>query len=254
MKADRLMILLLFFFVLLLTISPAVQAQETDYWALIVCGSEGMSFQNNADYMYHVIRDHHAFDDVYYLSVDPSHPGVDGETTGANVRAAIRTWLATRSDDDDLVFIYFSSHGGGYHLTEGLEGGRLDLSGDEGDEHQENTIIVDGLVLNVLSDWDNDGVIDDRIGNFDADPYIDIDLDDDRNSPGGSLDGDFRTFLDLDGDDNQDDLLIDPDSDNQCDVAIDADASLASDGDGSACWRRCVSGFMFPEPWLYRRK
>ena len=213
-----------------LMISPVV-AHPADgtvkYWALIVSGSgDRDTFTANTDYMYHVIRDHSDFNGVYYLAPDPSHHGVNDEATKANVRSAITNWLGSRSDDDDIIFIYFSSHGAGYHTTEGLEGGRLDASGDEGNEHQESTIIVSCWRLNTLYDLDGDGAIDDLVRNLDADVYIDYDVNND-----GTIDGDFRIMRDYDGDGNADDLLIDPDSDDQCDIAIDANLALASDGE-----------------------
>jgi hypothetical protein len=197
------------------------------YWSLIICGSgEPGSFPEDASYMYHIVKDHCDFDGVYYLHVNPSISGVDAEATKANVRSAITNWLATHSDADDIVFIYYTSHGGGYNTIEGLEGGRFDASGDEGDEHQENTIVMKCWQLNRLYDLDGDGTEDDLVRNLDADVYIDYDLNND-----GTIDGDFRIMRDYDGDGSADDLSIDPDSDDQCDVAIDATMALTSDGE-----------------------
>ena len=214
-----------------LMVSPVI-AHPADgtvkYWALIVSGSgDRDTFTANTDYMYHVIGDHSNFNGVYYLAPDPSHHGVNAEATKANVRSAITNWLATRSDDDDIVFIYFSSHGAGYHTTDGLEGGRLDASGDEDNEHQEDTIVMKCWVLNSANnDVDGDDLRDDFVRNIDADPYLEFDLDHD-----GTFEGELNIKVDYDGDGNADDLFIDPDSDDQCDIAIDANVALTSDGE-----------------------
>ena len=125
-------------------------------WAVIVCGSKGGSFRNNTGYMYHVLSQHYNFDDIYYLSRDiySSDPGVIASSTKANVRWAIRDWLGSRSNHNDLIFIYFSSHGGGYDVINNrLEGGREEVGGDEGDEVRESTLGCDVNGDGDYNDW-----------------------------------------------------------------------------------------------------
>jgi len=121
-----------------------------DFWALIICGSRDGSFPMDSAYMYHILKEHYAFDDdhIYYLHVYGGDP-VDGLSTKANVTWAITHWLQERSDFNDVIFIYFTSHGGGYQTRPvagyppGLYDGRYDKSGDEGLEHFEGTIGMD---------------------------------------------------------------------------------------------------------------
>ena len=112
-------------------------------WAVIACTSTGLwSHTADAHYVYHVLTEHYNFDDesIYYMN-DKSLLGVD--TTWVNkyeLRWAINQWLASRSDADDLIFIYIVGHGGGYNTIENdWAGGREDGSAgdpkDEGDEH-----------------------------------------------------------------------------------------------------------------------
>jgi len=52
------------------SIIPSVQASDPqELWALIICGSEGLSFSNNTQYMYHVLTEHYNFDDAVLLSL-----------------------------------------------------------------------------------------------------------------------------------------------------------------------------------------
>jgi hypothetical protein len=144
---------LAFLLILLLTLNllniSVVSAEDSDpieQWALIICGSYGVqddySFSNDCQYMYHVLSEHHYYDfnGIYYLDVYTDRYGVNALSTKANVRYAINTHLASLSDENDMVFIYFSSHGGGYNTIKNtLEGGRIDGSQgdvvDEGSEH-----------------------------------------------------------------------------------------------------------------------
>jgi len=198
--------------------SSVAVAEDADYWALIVCASPGMSFQSNTDYMNYVLTSYYVFDETntnYLILPDK-----------AQARAGITNWLAGHSDANDIVFIYFSSHGGGYNRDVGNEGGRLDDDGDEGNEIKESAYRMGCWGLNRLYDLDGDGAWDDLVRNLDGDSYIDYDLDND-----GTIEGDFRTLIDYDADGNSDDLFIDPDMDDQCDVAIDANVSLTADGE-----------------------
>lgn len=181
--------------------------------------------------MYHVLSEHYCFDNITYLSTYPNDPGVNFSATKNNVRSAITDILADWSNENDTVFIYFSSHGGGYlHHTDryyggappdwlpyAIAGGRYDASGDEGEETNEGDLHAWCYRLNALYDIDRDGNDDDRVRNFDANPYIEVDLNDDQ-----TIDGYFG-LQDIDGDGWADDIICDPDRDDLCDVAIDAD-------------------------------
>jgi len=217
-------------------IISTTQAQNPQQlWALIICGSTGLSFSNNTQYMYHTLTQNYTFSGIYYLDVNTSRSGVDALSTRSNVRSAITSWLGARSDVNDIIFIYFSSHGGGYcadysseflgmpfdHvLPYVMRSGRYDESGDEGNEVRESTFREYCWRLNALYDYQGDGPPYDLIRNLDSDPYIEIDYDND-----GSIDDQFDNLLDLDGDGWDDDILLDPDSDDCCDIAIDADVN-----------------------------
>jgi hypothetical protein len=93
-------------------------------------------------------------DDIYYLSVNPFLTYVDDVSTLSNVRAAITSWLHDRSTANDIVFIYFSSHGGGYNaMGNQLEGGRTEVSSDEGPEVRESTLGIDVNNDGDKNDW-----------------------------------------------------------------------------------------------------
>ncbi|MDH5690545.1 MAG: hypothetical protein OEY81_03835, partial [Candidatus Bathyarchaeota archaeon] len=206
------------------SIIPTAQAQDPQQlWALIICGSEEPgSFPEDAGYMYHVLSDHYDFDGIYYLHVYTDRPGVDALSTRANVRSAITNWLGGRSSGNDIIFIYFTSHGGGYHITDGLESGRVEtVASDEGNEQRENTFIVSFYPLNTRVDWDRDGYADDRLRDFDGDHFIEVDINDD-----GVVDRWYANPWDIDGDGDEDDIFIDSDQDDLCDLAIDADTDL----------------------------
>jgi len=213
------------------------QATHARLYGLIVAGSTGGSFRNNTAYMYHVFSEHYCFDNITYLSVYLSDPGVNASATKNNIRFAITDTLAGWSNENDTVFIYFSSHGGGYlhhtdRIIEGappdllphaiaVGGGRYDTSGDEGEEINEGDFNRTCWVLNALYDIRGDGEEPwDWVRNFDDDPYIEIDLDTDF-----TVDIQLDDLLDLDGDGWSDDIQIDPDSDDLCDIAIDADVN-----------------------------
>jgi hypothetical protein len=169
--------------------------------------------------MYHVLSQHYAFDDIYYLDVYTNRPGVDALSSKSNVRSAVTNWLAGRSGINDIIFIYFTSHGGGYHISGGWAGGRTEFASDEDNEVQERVFRERCWVLNAFYDIREDNIPPwDWVRNFDADPYIEIDLDTD-----GTIDIQLDALEDLDGDGWADDILLDPDRDDCCDVAIDAD-------------------------------
>lgn len=137
---------------------------QVEYWALFINGDD--AFVEDTDYMCHIIKDHYAFNGVQYLSPAFPHPGVNSEATKAEARSAITDWLANHSDDDDVIFIYFSGHGGGYDADgRAIEGGRIDTSGDEGNEVRESTILeVNGVSHPGGFDANGDGDIDDWVG------------------------------------------------------------------------------------------
>ncbi len=137
-----------------LIVNSAAASTSVELWALIVCGSTGMSFSHNTAYMYHALSEHYSFDGITYLSVYPSDPGVNASATLNNVRSAINTTLASWSDENDIVFIYFSSHGGGYNARHNqLEGGRFEVGGDEGNEVSESTLGLDVNGDGDMNDW-----------------------------------------------------------------------------------------------------
>jgi len=117
----------------------SVGVDNDNLWAVIICGD--MLLQEDTRYLYQVLTEHYHFTEVLYLHPNP-------ETwEGFNksiVRWAIRDWLGERSNGDDLIFIFFFSHGGGvYQYNETfafLEGGRWELDSDEGDEYAETEI------------------------------------------------------------------------------------------------------------------
>jgi len=203
-------------------IVSTAQAQDPQQlWALIICGSTGGSFSNNAQYMYHVLHDHYSFAGIRYLSVDTSLQGVNALSTRTNTRSAITSWLHDRSNGNDIAFIYFTSHGGGYHTIEGLESGRVEtVASDEGSEQRESTFRISFYPLNTRIDWDDDGFADDRLRDFNSDRYIEVDINDD-----GTIDRWYPQTWDIDGDGREDDIFIDSDQDNLCDLAIDADTN-----------------------------
>jgi hypothetical protein len=104
-------------------VSPVSADDSAKSWALIVDGDD--LFAGDSAYMYHVLHDHYG-----------TIPGVNGSATKENMRSAISNWLYSKSDSNDIIFIFFSNHGGGYNTKTGnLSGGRWDSSFDEGNEH-----------------------------------------------------------------------------------------------------------------------
>jgi len=123
------------------------------YWALIVCGTNGsaQTFKRDATYMYHVLSDHYEFDGIYYLSYWTDMLGVNASAHKENLIWAITTWLNQSSDYNDVIFIYFTTHGGGHNIKKKgpqyplnqVVSGRYDIDGDEGNETRESTIGYD---------------------------------------------------------------------------------------------------------------
>ena len=107
------------------------------YWAVIVetGGLSEPAFHGDAAYMRHVLLDHYNFNGLYLLS--NYLQCANDNATEANMNWTIENWLFSRSDSDDVIFIFFSNHGGGYNTKTGqLTGGRYHYnSTDEGSEH-----------------------------------------------------------------------------------------------------------------------
>jgi len=92
---------------------------------------------------------HYKFDAICYLAIDTSLPGVTNETTKENVRWAITEWLRNKSGTDDVIFIFFATHGIGHNCLP-----VFDADGDEGNETRETTIGIDvNGDGNVTDDW-----------------------------------------------------------------------------------------------------
>ncbi len=141
-------------FTIFLSMLPmlAIRAEEneTEYWALIVCGGPPLdplfpgNFLPNTVYMNHVLREHYDF--------DANHVNYLYDRTGMrkdHVRDAIRNYvLDNLTDENDVIFMYFSSHGNiRYDNQTRNEPGEYY---DEGDEYRECTIKAD---LNGDGEW-----------------------------------------------------------------------------------------------------
>jgi len=124
--------------------------KKVERWIVIVGGPFGIRFLFNTYYCHHTMLNIgetgiNPDTNIQYLYAEPERQigWVDNASTKQNVQWTIREWLPAHSDGDDIVFIYFSCHGGGFNNTfdgDGnptLEGGRIDdVGGDEGNEHQ----------------------------------------------------------------------------------------------------------------------
>ena len=141
---------------------------ETCYYALIICHTTFEAyFMGDAAYMYHTLRFHYAFDKIYYLHDLTDREGVNASATKDNVRLAINTTLANWSDENDVVFIFFTDHGAGYSHSgnvissfarvDGSMGDSLDEGNEIWNETSEEWIGVDECLC--LSDgtyWDDE--------------------------------------------------------------------------------------------------
>ena len=128
-----------------------------------MCGSS--EFQPDPEHLYDVLTQSYNFDDILYLSVNTSNPHIDLEANRANLQYALKDWL-NQSSENDLIFIYITSHGGGYRRNtpgwpedEGKppfipdpqdEGHWAQIDSDEGFEFTE---------ADIREDVDSDGVI-----------------------------------------------------------------------------------------------
>lgn len=148
------------------------EPNEAHYWGLIVqawtsCSESDFAFEGDAQYMYHLMSDHYMFDEICYLADNPGYstlPGVTNETTKENINWAITEWLQQKSGPNDIVFIFWATHGIGYQrgmdytsseLYRSWLKYQLDTdSGDEGDEIKESTLGFDiNGDDNVTDDW-----------------------------------------------------------------------------------------------------
>jgi len=120
-------------------------------YAVLVSGTldpDLMCTQLDTQYMYHVLVGHYGMkpDNICYLHANTSYPynGVDVEATKANVTWAINTWLKSRSTANDMVFIYMTSHGGGYWKDENSITSFARIDGSQGDPVDEGTEFLNG--------------------------------------------------------------------------------------------------------------
>lgn len=146
----RYAVLFSFLLLSLVLISPPTAVSLTvsfhKRWALIVTAH--LDFQKSYD----VSELRVALADYYDFTVRRI-----AEPDKQDIREAITDWIGSRSDSDDLVFIYIEGHGTGYDLEEGcldgpedaIDGSRGDPR-DEGDEFRETDINID---------FDEDGVL-----------------------------------------------------------------------------------------------
>jgi len=131
-------------------LATRAEENETEYWALIVCGGPPINpqlpgnFLPNTEYMNHMLREHYDFDanHVNYLydrtNLRKSH-----------VRTAIRNYVHLNlTDENDVIFMYFSSHGNIRYDNQTTEDPGEYY--DEGDEYRECTIKAD---LNGDGEW-----------------------------------------------------------------------------------------------------
>ena len=240
-------------------------------WGLVVCGSEGNMFWADTQYMYHVLHDHYTFSGLDFLSVDTNRPGVNASATKNNVRNAITQWLSDHSTSNDEIFIFFSSHGGGYDKNRGffpfnfsftadhtvlylISGGAHRISLEPSDENGAREILESNFVLNntpalstlwsqmIPYDLDEEGENhkDDYYCDFYRNGTIYMLLDLGNN---GTLftHPDWKLFyVDVDGDGNNDDLFFDIGANNTTDVLIDANADWRSDGEDLNCVGRII--------------
>jgi len=135
-------------------------AAEGKLWAVIVCCTPDLA--QESEFLYETLTTYYNFTDIYYLHVDTSVPGVDAEATKRNVRLALNTTLAQWSGPDDIVFIYFMSHGGGWNMLNywmcspnTFMGGQVDLNGDEGNEVRESSVMPNPMDVNHDGDFND---------------------------------------------------------------------------------------------------
>jgi len=159
---SMLLILLLCMSVMGFSIQPVeAEPDEVEYWAVLISTvSEEAAYDNK--YAYHVLDTHYVFNDINEV------PGASKE----DFENALG-WLNSRSDANDVVFIYFCGHGGGI-ANEPLPGLEPPWTGegllknfngiyDENEDEWHNgaheiSEIVLGEDMNNNSVWDDIGV------------------------------------------------------------------------------------------------
>jgi hypothetical protein len=165
-------------------------ASSTKFWALLVsCARPGEeSMHATAAYMYHVLSEHYDFDGIYYIHSEEDFPGVNvtahgtialNETINA-IYANATGWLYNTSGPNDVIFIFFNTHGGGYYSNGGggppkyishseNMGARSDTNGDEDDDNYDECLgFYNQTTHEFAKYWDDDlaADIDKLSGNY----------------------------------------------------------------------------------------
>jgi hypothetical protein len=125
---------------------------ETEYWAFIVCGSPvsdptypPSTFTKNTEYMLHTLTEDYDFDEIIYFD----------NVMKSTVRRTITRTLAGLSDENDVIFMYFASHGNGKTWGR-YDDPTVNMTGeypDEGDEIRESTLGYDMNGDGDTDDW-----------------------------------------------------------------------------------------------------
>ena len=143
------------------TVTVQSTPNSQKFWALLVsCARPGeTSLHATGAYMYHVLSEHYDFDGIYYLHSDPSFPGVNDTATLENTKSAITGWLYNVSGPNDVVFIFFNTHGSGYYDNGNPENPHQEdmgsRSGDDGDDTRDEALAFwNGTAFEKY--WDDD--------------------------------------------------------------------------------------------------
>jgi len=132
------------------TTPPPIEPVD-NLWALIVAGD--YEFTCDPDYLESVLDEHYSFKGIKYLKNSPNGK--------QDVRDAITGWLEQKSDDNDLIFIFILSHGGGYHwLKKELYGPDNSIDGSRGDQEDEGNEFRE---TDVNIDFDGDGTFESTV-------------------------------------------------------------------------------------------
>lgn len=96
----------------------ATTYEATQNWALIVAGTTGpddgcrrQEDLQTAEAYETLLERSYLPDHIYYVHWNTSRPGVDNTTSKETVKFAITSWIKERSDDNDVIFMYFLDHG-----------------------------------------------------------------------------------------------------------------------------------------------
>jgi len=158
---------------------PVSQAPTGKAWAVLVNASGNVG-SNETQMLYNVLIDHYNFEDIYYLHLETSFPGVDAKATKANFRWALTNWLSSHSTANDFVLIYVVAHGGGYSMYDNafvglskymLADGRAEVAWDNQGKPAYSDEGMEVLEQNLLNgcrgpplDVNGDGDLDDWVG------------------------------------------------------------------------------------------